>query len=211
MEFPDNSHASRATPPKPVAEERKVEKIVSGEVTQRKRSLGKRLKDLIVGGDTKSVGSYILFDILIPAFKDTVTDVVSQGVERMVYGEARSTSRRTGSRPGSGNQTYTTYSRFSQPGRPGEPIRAMDRRSRATFDFNDIIIPTRDEANAVISQMFEIISQYDSVSVADLYSMVGISPTFTDRDWGWTDIRGAGAQRVTGGYLLDLPRPEPLK
>jgi hypothetical protein len=210
VEYPDNSHASRETPTKPTEDGPKVEKVVTGTVTQRKRPLSKKFKDLVVGGDSKSVGRYILFDILIPAFKDTITDVVSQGVERMVYGEARSTSRRTGTRPGGANQTYTTYSRFSQPGRP-EPRFAMTAHDRRNFNFQDIIIPTRDEANAVLSQMFEILNQYDSVSVADLYSMCDISPQFTDRDWGWKDIRGAGAQRVTGGYLLDLPRPEPLK
>lgn len=212
MEFPDNSHASRENAEKAAPAEKKIEKVVVGTVIQRKKPLGRRFKDLMIGGDSHSVGRYILMDILVPAVKDTIADIVSQGIERMMFGEAKSSSRRTGQRPsGNSSQTYVNYSRFSsQGGRRDEPRRPMTQKARAAFDFEEIIPQTRSEAEAVISQMFDIINQYESVTVADLYSLVGITPAFTDHKWGWTDIRGAGVQRVSNGYLIDLPRPEPL-
>jgi hypothetical protein len=52
-------------------------------------------------------------------------------------------------------------------------------------------------------------SQYEVVTVADLYELVGTEPTHVDTTWGWTNLKGAGVARVRGlGYLLDLPEPE---
>ena len=77
-------------------------------------------------------------------------------------------------------------------------------------DFNEIILGTRVEAEEVIDRLFDLLSKYDNASVADLYELVGITANFTDEKWGWTDLRGASVAKVRNGYLLDLPRPEPL-
>jgi hypothetical protein len=55
------------------------------------------------------------------------------------------------------------------------------------------------------------VSQYEQATVNDLYELVGVSGNFTDENYGWTDIRGAGITRIRGGYLLDLPKAELLK
>ena len=69
---------------------------------------------------------------------------------------------------------------------------------------------TRVEAEEVLDRLFDWIERYEQVAVAELYEMVGISGNFTDQKWGWTDLRGATVSRVGRGYLLNLPRPEPL-
>lgn len=208
--YPGNSR-NRDIPPAPAEEDKKIEKVIEGEVVRRKKPLGKRISETFVGGDMRSVGQYVTFEVLLPALKDTIADVASQGVERMLFGEARSTSRRTGRGPAGG--TYVQYNRFSSGER--DKGRRADRdypskRARASHDFDEIILATRVEAEAVIDRLFDLVSRYESASVADLYELVGASASFTDDKWGWTDIRGAGVTRVRNGYLLDLPRPEPL-
>lgn len=201
--FPANSRAQR--------EDKKVEKVVTGSVSRRRTPLGKRLAQTFVADDASGVGGYILFDVLIPAFKDVIADVVSQGIERVLYGGARSTSRRTGARPSSSG--YTSYNRYSSAGAPPwkrEEKPQLSRRARGSFDFDEIILATRGEATEVIDKLFELVSKYEEATVADLYELVGITGTFTDEKWGWRDLRGAGVTRVSGGYLLDLPKPEPL-
>ena len=86
----------------------------------------------------------------------------------------------------------------------------MSRRAKATHNFDEIILATRHEAEEVIDRLFDLISRYETATVADLYELVGEDRSYTDDKWGWTDIRGAGVQRVRNGYLLNLPRPEPL-
>lgn len=209
--FPANSYAKgkgevRKDEPK------KVEKVTINQVSRRKTPLGKRLRQLFVGGDAQSVGQYILLDVLVPAIKDVIADVVSQGVERMVYGESRSTSRRTGARP-----SYTSYNRYSSSSstpwgrdRRDTPPQPTRRSSRGSHTFEEIVVATRGEAEEVIDQLMEIVSKYEQATVADLYELVGEPAEFTDEKWGWTDLRGAGVTRISSGYLLDLPRPEPL-
>lgn len=206
-EFPSNSRErQRRQNPEPPAQ-KKVERVVQGEVVRRKKPLGRRIAEVFVGGDAKSVWGYIAFDVLIPAAKDTFADAFSQGIERMLFGEARSYSRRTGRRPGGGG--YVSYDRMSSRDRRDES-RHVSRRARASHDFDEIILPTRVEAEEVIDRLFDLTAKYETATVSDLYDLVGVSGNYTDDKWGWVDLRGAGVTRVRNGYLLDLPRPEPL-
>lgn len=201
--YPGNSHVSKSEK----ATEKKVERVTSGEVIQRKQSLGKRIAEAFAGDDMHSVGSYLLFEVALPALKTTISDMVSQGIERMLFGggPARSTSTRQGA-------TYTSYNRMYTGGsivRREEP-RTLSRQARANHDFREIILMSRGEAEQVIDQLQALIDQYDVATVSDLYQLVGISGTFAEEKWGWTDLRQAHVRRIREGYLLDLPRPVPL-
>ncbi len=220
-EFPSNSHRSKEVgakepvEPKKQEDKKKIDKVVQSDVVRRKKPLGKRFKEIFVGGDARGVWAFVALDVMVPAAKDMFADAVSQGVERMIYGEARSTGRRTGRKP---NEPYISYNRYSSNGpgrrRPGHseerPREVMSRRARATHDFDEIILATRVEADEVLDRLYDLVSKYESATVADLYDLVGVSGSYTDDKWGWVDLRGAGIARVRNGYLLDLPKPEPL-
>lgn len=207
-DYPANSQKEQA---KTKPDDKKIEQVVKGEVARRKKPLGKRFAETFVQGEAQGVWSFVVLDVLLPAAKDMVADAFSQGIERMLFGEVRSTSRRTGSRPGSTQYGgHTAYNRYSTSSSRRDEPRQISRRSRSTHDFDEIIIPTRVEAEEVIDRMFEIISRYEQVTVAELYELVGVTGNYTDDKWGWTDLRGANVSRIRNGYLLDLPRPEPL-
>lgn len=211
--YPGNSHKTRA-PAEEQIEPKKVEKIVTGEVSRRKKPLGKRFAETFVGGDASSVMEYVVFEVLVPAAKDTIADAFSQGIERMIFGEARSSSRRTGARP-SGNGGFVNYSRMSQsnnakPRNGLDEFRGPSRRARANHDFGEIILATRIEADTVLERLGDLIEQYDEASVADLYGMLGITPEHTDAKWGWGSVADAKIERVREGYVLDLPKTEQL-
>jgi hypothetical protein len=214
-EFPSNSHKLRESKPvvDPVPAEKRAEKVVEGDVVRRKKPLGKRFTETFFSGDARGVVSYVFMDVLLPAAKDAFADAIGSGLEKMLYGEVRSTSRRTGARP-SGSGGFVSYNRYSsspQGARREEPRPgAISQRGRATHDFDEIILATRAEAEEVVSRLFDIVAKYEAATVADLYELVGVAAKFTDDKWGWTDIRGAGVTRVRNGYLLDLPRPESL-
>lgn len=202
--YPGNSQRSNARPSQKAKEkpvEKKVEKVVVSEVKRRKKPLGKRFSETFVGGDAQSVWMYVVNDVMVPAAKDMVADAVSQGIEKMLFGESRGRAR------GTVAAGYTSYNKISSGKRP-DPRRDISTRARATHDFDEIILGTRAEAEQVLDQLFSIVSEYDVATVADLYEMVDQTGTFTDEKWGWTDMRGAGVTRVKGGYLLDLPKPE---
>lgn len=211
MEFPSNSHESKDKS-NGEKEEPRILRVVSGDVVRRKKPISSRFVETFLGGDTKSVAEYVIGDVLLPALKDMLADAVSQGFERLLFGETRSASRRTGIRSGSSSGPVS-YNRFSSPGRRererDEP-RSISRRSRATHNFDEIIIPTRAEADEVVEKMYDLLERYKTVSVSDLYELVGIDTDFTDEKWGWTSLRGTSISRIREGYVVNLPRTEPL-
>ena len=222
-DYPSNSQRDRPSS-KPEREEKKVERVVEGVVVRRKASLFKRFLKLFGFGDIKGVGEFVLYTILIPAAKDTTSEAFGTGLDRIIHGESRPNSHRRSSRYSSRDDNYYNYgNRYNTGSSNGssrrdrdrdrdrdEPERNVSRRARAAHDFDEIIIPSRHEANEVIEQLCEIISKFDDVSVADLYAMLNIHSDFSDRQWGWTNLRDASVSKVRGGYLLDLPKPEPI-
>lgn len=222
-EFPSNSQQPHQH--RPVREdgpgkhepEKKISRVVEGEVIRRKRPLGKRFKEVLLGGDSRSVGEYVFMDVLIPAIRDMISDAATASIERMVYGsDVRPHNRRPSQRIGGGFGGNVRYDRVGSPlGRREDPRdrgREISRRARATHDFDEVILPTRVEADEVLTQMFDLLERYEVATVADLYLLVGVTAKYTDDKWGWTDLRGSGVTRTRGGgYLLDLPAPEELK
>lgn len=194
----------------------RVQQIVTDpdKVKRRKKPLSRRISENLFGSDAQSVGSFIMMDVLVPAMKDTVTSMVSEGIERLVYGDnARGGRRPVGSTHRSGHVAYNRMSESSLTRRrdPRDEERvSMSRRGRANHDFEEVVLDSRVEAEEVLSTLYEILNKYDQVAVADLYSMLGISGTYMDEKWGWEDLRGAQVVRRRGFYLLDLPAPEPL-
>jgi hypothetical protein len=201
-EFPPNSEVS-----KKIEEDKKLEQVTSGEVIRKKKSLRKQFTETFVAGDLRSSVRYVMFDVLLPAAKDMVVESVYQGFEKLIYGESR---RRGATRPQSGPTGYVSYDRFSTAHKMTSPQRVMSRQARVRHDFDDIVLDSRVEAEEVIDRLFEVVSRYGAATVADLYELVGLASAHTDHKWGWTDLTGAGVSRVRGGYLLDIPDPEPL-
>jgi hypothetical protein len=215
-EFPGNSQ--RRPGPReeaPAVEKHQISKVVTGEVIQRKKPLGKRLRETYFGGDdNRTIVEHVVEDVVVPMSKDLLYDAFTSLVGRRIYGDNMAPMRRAGrpGLPGIGAiidpRNNTNYNSISRGGRPDD--RAMSKRARATHDFSEIILPTRPEAEAVLTGLFDILEQYDQVPLTDLYELVGVSANFTDQRYGWTDLRGSSVRRIREGYLLELPRPEVL-
>lgn len=209
--YPGNSKKKKESEEaEPRRADKKVERVVSGDVTQRKPPLSRRIAETFAGDDARSVGGYILFDVIIPAAKSMISDAVSQGIERMLFGTTtRSSSRSSRNRGSSGYHKMYNGRNFEGDGGRGD--RDLSRRGRATHDFDEIVIETRGEAEEVLDMLGEIIEKYDVATVNDLYDLVGITGTFTDDKWGWVEMLDAHVRPVRGGYLLKLPKPEWLE
>jgi hypothetical protein len=213
-EYPGNQKqrpkAIAAEPTRP-----KVQRVVHGDVTKRKKPLGKRMKETFLGGeDAKGVGEYVFTSVVVPAIKDAISDAVTQGIERILFPDATPRGRSRGSSARNvgrqaGRVAYESMSSSSI--RQPREERTMSREARRNHDFGEIVIPSRAEAIEVLDQMYEIISKFDQVSVGEFYDMCGYPGEPQDERWGWERLDGAQAHRARGGgYVLSLPRPEPL-
>lgn len=211
--FPGNSNRARETPEaaEPQKEREKVERVVGGKVVRRKKPLGTRFAEMFLKGeDSRSVMQYVVQDVLIPAFRDMVTDAITEGIHRRMYGDSRPSGSRRPSQRG-GSTPYTPYNRYSTQAPRREETRTISRRARSQHDFDEIILSNRTEAEEVLDQLGNLIDQYGTASVMDLYDLVGITANFTDSNWGWRTLQRADISRVrNGGYLLNLPEPEQI-
>lgn len=202
-----NSHKDREAATDMTAEREPVEKMVEGRVISRKQPWWKRFSRTMLADDAGNVGEYILTDVVIPATKNLIVDMVGQSIERVLFGTSRGRIRR--SPLGNSLREQVNYSRFSND---RDPVRRpMSRESRARHDFNEIVLESRTEAIEVVEALIERISRYGAVTVADLYDFVGTTGSFADQRWGWSDLSTADVRQVPGGFLLDLPAPESIR
>jgi len=204
-EFPSNSNRKKElnTPVK----EKNITPVVSGKVIKKQRSFGQKLSETFFGDDTRIVGDYILHDVLIPAMKSTLSDMVGGGIEMLLFGEKKSSSRSRLFRDR--DRSYVPYNRLSRRD-DLEDRRYMSRSARSRHDFDDIILETRGEAEDVLSHMLDLIEDYGVASVGDYYDLLGIESNFTDNKYGWINVADGYIDRTRDGYCIRLPRPREI-
>lgn len=194
-EYANNSMKAKNEEP-----ERKVDKVVSGEVRTKKKSDLKKFADVFIAEDISNVGSYILFDVIVPILKKSVDDIFTKGLHMILYGE-KSTEKKSSS----GTQpSYRNY------------YKSDDRTNtvstkRTAYSFDDILFDTRYDAEKVLDNMRDIIGRYGTVSVLDMYDLAGSIGNYTDSKYGWSDLRTAKVARTKDDdYIIELPRVLPL-
>lgn len=74
------------------------------------------------------------------------------------------------------------------------------------LDFKEIIFESRKSAEEVLTRMDELLETYKMVTVADFYDIAGITPSFFDTRYGWTNLKDAEVVRVRDGYKIKLPK-----
>lgn len=198
-DYKPNSHKTKE---EGSAEKRDIKKVVTGPVKTKKKSGTSKFMSNFVSDDAQNVKSYILSDVLIPAAKKLLYDIVTDSIDMILYGNNGGSNRK---KAGSGGSTsYVSYSNYSNKDRRDD---RRENTTRVRFDFEDIIFGNRGEAEAVREQMEEVIDRYGFVTVADMYDMADISAPYTSSKYGWTNIRSAEVVRVRDGYILKLSRP----
>ena len=176
---------------------KKQEKVVQGKVRRKKKSEVRKWKDTFISKDAEDVKSYIIMDVIVPTIKNTILDVVSM----CLFGDTVKRSR---------NHNTVSYNRdYSSASQSGRTNRRNTTSSR--YDFDDIIFDSRGEAEDVLDHMGEIMDAYNGVvTVADFYDLAGVTGTWTDNNYGWTNLSRATVQRTRDGFIINLPKAIPV-
>ena len=202
QEIKPNSNASK---------ERVVESVVSKNVTKRKKSVSEKFTSIFVSEDAGDVKSYLIFDILVPALKDTVSDMIKGGVDAILWGNDRP---RNVSRTSSGGARVSYDRCYDGPSSRSHSTRVSSRTGRydrkASLDFRDVVFEDKRDAVAVLDGLIESTVKYEFATVMDFNQLAGQESNFTDNDFGWDDLRSAKVVRIRSGYILDLPTPIPI-
>lgn len=202
--LPDNSHKSRNEKKEtsnPTSGEKRAQKVIHGKVKKKKNEV-RKFTDIFISEDAANVKSYILMDVIVPAVKKAIYDLVVGTLDMSLYG-----GRGSGKRPTADKISFRDYNGMSKR----DERTYGGTRTTSGYTYDDIVVETRGEAEAVLSRMDEIMEEYGTVRVADLYDLVGVTGQYTDNNYGWTNIRNAKIVRVRDGYKIDMPRALPLK
>jgi hypothetical protein len=203
--IPNNSDKAKREKSGKPDERKKIKPVVTGKVVKQKKSVWRRLKENILGDDTRSVADYMVHDVLIPAFKSTLSDMVGGGIEMLLFGERRRGNTYYRDR----GRTYVSYNNYFRDDRDRDR-RSFSRSARARHDFDDIVFETRAEAEKVLANLVDLTIEYNRASVMDFYELCNIDTNYTDDAYGWTNLREAYTDRVRNGYIICLPPPRPL-
>jgi hypothetical protein len=182
-------------------------KVIAKAKVQKKSAIKEALRTFFAQ-DLPEIAEHLVIDVAIPAAKNAITDMVTQGIQQLLYGEVD--PRR---RPSSGYTSYSSASRFDRGRGYYESRRTERREPRQPKPTNveDLVFDTRGDAVDVIEFIAEQIEAYGQVSVADLMSSVGIQPRYTDERWGWTTTDAFEIRQIREGWLVSADRPEPIK
>ena len=198
-EYQPNSYKSKEEKSDKSSEkDKKIQKVVNGKVKTKKNE-GRKLASMFISEDAANVKSYIILDVLIPAMKKAILDIVTDGADMILYGGK-------GGKRKSGNKiSYRSYYDDKK-----DDYRGSDYRSRGRFDYDDLVFDSREECETVREQMVDLIDTYGFVTVADMYDMAGLQAPYTSNKYGWTNIRTAETVRGRDGYMLKLPKAMPI-
>ena len=197
--LPNNS--GKASPS--TTQEKRVEKVVKGEV-KRRQSFGKMVRDSFIPEDVENAGSYILSNMIVPGIRDGFFSVL-RGILDYWSGGVGGPKFTTSS--GIRTQKYS-YNQLYNRRNAAPPESSSTPAQRYAYD--DIVVPTIAEAEEVIAALKDIIRVYQVARVADLFDLVGVTGSYTDNNYGWPNLDRAGYQRVSGGYLLTFPKAMPI-
>lgn len=206
VDYQANSDKSklRAIEPKP---EKKLEKVVSGDVVVLKPSVGSRLKKIFLGGDVDSAAQYVFGQVILPALRNIIVETVSRGAEQLMYGES-------GRRPPPRSPNYGPRVMYNNPLSRQEPRmyhQPPHRWAESSRAADRVMVTTRAEAEAVVDQLVEAVDKYGLVTRADLNEVLGLESAHIDHKWGWDNLARTEIRQTRDGYEITFPPVEEIQ
>ena len=188
MEIKDYQGTSEKKEPERAKE---IKPVVQAKGTRRRN----KFINNVIAEEAGDVKNYIMMDVLIPAIKKTIVDIVENGIEMLM-----GTSGRSGSSRERSKGSRVSYRSYYDDDRDRPRYRGSD------FDFDDIILGSRGEAEMILDNMIDILDRYKVVTVADYYDLCGERCSHTANKFGWTSLGSASVVRIRDGYTIRLPR-----
>lgn len=198
--YQSNSHKSKQLANE--QETKNIQKVVTGPAKVKTKSELRKFADNFISEDASSVGSYLFTDVIVPGIVKIITDSFKDGVDIIFKGASGRGRRDSGNFQGN----YVSYNNFSNR----NDTQRRQTPAKPVHSPSDITLPSRRDAEAVLDQLNDCIRQYGAVTVADLYDSCGITHSFTDVKYGWSDLRNAEIARDGDGWYIKFPKAYPL-
>ena len=190
-------------------QKQKVTRVTKGSVKAKKKSEIASVAKSIVSDECKNIKQYIIYDVVVPVIKNTLSQIITGATDMIFFGEVRSSKPSWGVRGGSTKISYKDYWDGGSRSRRND----KDYRPSNRVSYDELYFESREDASNVLESMDDIVEQYGVVTVADLFDLAGVSGNgYTDQNYGWTSTNSADIFRDRdGAYRIKLLRPSPIK
>lgn len=191
---------TKKKPAAKVEEKKHLDKVVTGNVTIKKKSEGRKILEKIFPSAGSDLKTTLMDDVIFPMLKNGLWEAVGRILWPNGDGPVRSSSF--------GGGTRINYSGFSKPQARQHYIPAG---STVGFDYDRIAFETRGDAEAVLMALDENIDAYGFATVGAFYEAAGVTTNNAQVEkFCWRSIGDAKVAQVGGGWIIRMPRPMPL-
>lgn len=189
--------------------EAEIKEVSGGLTVQKQSSLSKIAKEFIVE-DSKTVGTYVLKEVIIPGIKNMIFQAITNTLSMAMFKEGYS-----GQGKSSNGVKITDYNAVSKT-----TLAQSSVRKYSTFEFENIEFDNRMDADAVLESLRRDLTRYPAVSIADMYDYAKVqcnAPSltcpFTYNKYGWSNLAEATTIRTESSkWMIQFPvEPTPLK
>lgn len=192
-EYSSNSFKSKEE-----EQNKEVEKVAQKLVSSKKKGRNKFLS-LFIAEDIGDIREYLFTDVIVPSIQKAIIDVVTEGITRLFKGSKASSS------PLASKYSYRSY----YDDKPKAKTLSEVKRDKG-YDYETLVYETKGEAQIVLDAMTDILDRYQFVRVGDLFDLSDQTPAPTAYKYGWSDLRNASIERVMEGYIIKLPKAQPI-
>ena len=175
-------------------------------VKPKKKKFGQKRKETMFSEDVGngSVTEYVFFKILIPSVKRILSDMANTAINMALGLDPKTRTIQA--------NTHTANASVYRDRNYSRTYSASEQNRRSAVSE---LVWDEATANDIFNQMSDLIERYGNCSLADAYSIMGLGDRIcrTDRNWGWTSMRGAdvvAVDRLDDRWIIDMPPARPL-
>lgn len=195
--YPSNNPAVPSQP-----EKKKYEAVLAeGRAVIQKKSLKRRLLDVIIPDDPAALRDKIIFDYAIPGIKKGLVN----GLNYFFFGEPY---RFNGiKRDGRGMTAYDRM--WDDRDRRDRREERREDRGRDLRSYENIKFYDYAEAKKVLENLYDDLERYRKVEIAAIYEHANLTSMqrSTDFDFGWRNLNGSDVMgNDEDGYYIYIPR-----
>lgn len=181
-------------------------KVTTGNVTVKKKTENKRIEEDLIG-----IWEYLWNRVIMPNGKDLIAEAGRSALDMIIYGNIDTSRRGLSRRQNRGGHDYSRQYRCDDGDRQQNSISGPRRgKARSRYECEILYYDDRGDAEVVLDTLLSNIEEYGKASVADYMSASGITPEWTDNNFGWFDINSNAIARDRYGYYIRLPKVEEL-
>lgn len=177
----------------------KMQQITTGTSRDNKKNIVTEIFEPII--------SRSISDIVVTAMS-TISDIIIGAVDMRLYGENR--HKNSSSMIGRNYNSLYRNNTIIKQNSINPNLSSLYHNPTNGFRLQEVVVPTRGDAELVIDALCEKIDIFGVATVGDYYDAVGIKTSSIDFKYGWVNLSSADKHRTFDGYAIILPTPKPL-